>query len=181
MAATTTSTTSSLRCYFIPSQQVHVNTVCRHVVPHQDGEICGVKAVHVGVLCPPTVNLYRIACQASDGCTNGGTRDLYCFGPPESNTLRPVRAAVLFALICSRGYKWAREELGPKSLQCESHRWLEVEEERKRELLPRGDGEGKKYKSKPPFWREPLLSLLSLQENHRLVTQKRLFLVINHY
>jgi hypothetical protein len=37
------------------------------------------------------------------------TQDLCWFGPPESNTLRPVRAAVLFALICSRGYKWARE------------------------------------------------------------------------
>jgi hypothetical protein len=35
-------------------------------------------------------------------------------------------------------------ELGPKSLQCESHRWLQVEEEMKRELLRRGDGEGKK-------------------------------------
>jgi hypothetical protein len=37
-----------------------------------------------------------------------GTQDLYRFGPPESNTLRPVRAAVLFVLICSRCYKWAR-------------------------------------------------------------------------
>jgi hypothetical protein len=35
----------------------------------------------------------------------GGTQDLYWFGPPESNTIRPVRAAILFALICSRGYK----------------------------------------------------------------------------
>jgi hypothetical protein len=45
-----------------------------------------------------------------------GTQDLYWFGPPRSNTLRPVRAAVLFALICSRGYKWAREGRVPKSL-----------------------------------------------------------------
>jgi hypothetical protein len=35
----------------------------------------------------------------------GGTQDLYWFGPPESNTLCPVRATVLFALICSRCYK----------------------------------------------------------------------------
>jgi hypothetical protein len=35
----------------------------------------------------------------------GGTQDLYWFRPPKSNTLRPVRVAVLFAMICSRGYK----------------------------------------------------------------------------
>jgi hypothetical protein len=35
----------------------------------------------------------------------GGTQDLYWFGSPESNTLRPVCDVVLFALICSRGYK----------------------------------------------------------------------------
>jgi hypothetical protein len=46
----------------------------------------------------------------------GGTQDLYWFGPPESNTLRLVHAAVLFALICSRGYKWEREGRVPKSL-----------------------------------------------------------------
>jgi hypothetical protein len=46
----------------------------------------------------------------------GGTHDLYWFGPSESNTLRSVRATVLFALICSRGYKWAREGQVPKSL-----------------------------------------------------------------
>jgi hypothetical protein len=55
-------------------------------------------------------------CRTSDGHANGGTQDLYWFGPPESRTLRPVRAAVLFALICSRGYKWARDGRVPKSL-----------------------------------------------------------------
>jgi hypothetical protein len=34
-----------------------------------------------------------------------GTQDLYLFRPLESSTLRPVCAAVLSALICSRGYK----------------------------------------------------------------------------
>jgi hypothetical protein len=59
----------------------------------------------------------------------GTHKDLYWFGPPESNTLRPVRAAVLFALICSRGYNWARE--GARSqvpVVCRSRGWLEVEE-----------------------------------------------------
>jgi hypothetical protein len=48
----------------------------------------------------------------------GVMQDLYRFRPPESNTLRPVRATVLFALICSRGYKLneRERELGPKSL-----------------------------------------------------------------
>jgi hypothetical protein len=32
-------------------------------------------------------------------------RGLYWFGPPESNTLHPVRVVVLFTLICSREYK----------------------------------------------------------------------------
>jgi hypothetical protein len=54
---------------------------------------------------PPAVNLYRLACRASDDCTNGGAHDLYWFGLPESNTLRPIRAVVLFVLICSRGTK----------------------------------------------------------------------------
>jgi hypothetical protein len=51
----------------------------------------------------------RIACRALDDCASGGTQDLCWFGPPKSNTLRLVRAAVLFALIRSRGYKWAIE------------------------------------------------------------------------
>jgi hypothetical protein len=39
----------------------------------------------------------------------GVHKDLYWLGHPEIITLRPVRVAVLFALICSRGYKWVRE------------------------------------------------------------------------
>jgi hypothetical protein len=67
----------------------------------------------------------------------GVTQDLYWFGPPESNTLRAVCAVVLVALICSRGYKWAREGVRSQvSVVFESHGWLEVEEESKSLLLP---------------------------------------------
>jgi hypothetical protein len=38
-----------------------------------------------------------------------GHKDLFWFGPLESNTLRPVCVSVLFVLICGRGYKWTRE------------------------------------------------------------------------
>jgi hypothetical protein len=39
----------------------------------------------------------------------GVHKDLYWFGPPESNTLRHVYAVMLSTLIYSRGYKWVRE------------------------------------------------------------------------
>jgi hypothetical protein len=60
----------------------------------------------------------------------GVHKDLYSFGTRKSNTLHPVRAAVLFALICSRGYKWARKGARSQvSAVCRSHGWLEIEEE----------------------------------------------------
>jgi hypothetical protein len=58
----------------------------------------------------------------------GGTQDLYGFRPPESNALRPVCAAVLFALICSGGYKWVREGARSQEEMKESSSWEEKEE-----------------------------------------------------
>jgi hypothetical protein len=44
---------------------------------------------------------------------------------------------VLFALICSGGYKWAREGAQSQvSIVCRSHDLLEVEEEEDERALP---------------------------------------------
>jgi hypothetical protein len=67
----------------------------------------------------------------------GVHKDLHWFRPPESNTLRSVRVAVLFALICSRGYKWVREGAQSQvSVVCRSHDLLEVAEEEDERALP---------------------------------------------
>jgi hypothetical protein len=44
------------------------------------------------------------------------------FRPPDSNTLRSVRAVVLFALDRSRRTNGRERELGPRSLWC----WSQV-------------------------------------------------------
>jgi hypothetical protein len=63
----------------------------------------------VGVLYPPASKFLGSRAEPRTVTQTWGTQDLYWFGPPESNTLRPVCVSMLFVLICSRGYKWARE------------------------------------------------------------------------
>jgi hypothetical protein len=56
---------------------------------------------------------------------------------------------VLFALICSRGYKWTREGAPSQvSVVCRSHVWLKVEEEER--VLPE-EGKGRIPKAPPPL------------------------------
>jgi hypothetical protein len=90
----------------------------------------------VGVLLLPVVNFSDCVSGLGRLC-KWGTQDLYWFKPPESNTLRSVHAALLFTLICSRGYKWAIEGAWSQvSVVCISHGRLEVEEESESLHLP---------------------------------------------